>query len=52
MNSNDIKAAITRIMAGERATLVVAPENWDAAQAVFANLAPSLRARLTLVKNG
>jgi hypothetical protein len=52
MNAAELKKALARIMAGERATLVVSPENWEAAQAVFATLAPSLQARLNLVKNG
>lgn len=43
MNTNEMRVAFKRIMAGEKAKLVVAPENWDKANAIFATLSPQLR---------
>lgn len=44
----DIPAVKKRILKGERATLVVAPENMAAAEAMLAALPPRIRALLTL----
>lgn len=50
MTANDIKVAKARIMRGESAKLVVAAENFELAEKIFASLPPALRSRLTLVK--
>ena len=48
MSPDEIKKAIKRILAGERATLVVAADKRAEAEKVLAQLPAHLRERLTL----
>lgn len=45
-----MKVVKERIMAGKSAKLVIAAENFELAEKIFAALPPTLRARLTLIK--
>jgi hypothetical protein len=49
MNAAQIQVAIKRIVAGEKATLVVAPENMAEAEKILSKLPRHLRSLLTLV---
>jgi len=48
MTNDDIKKAIGRILKGERALLLVKPENEAAAREMLLKLSPRLQALLTI----
>lgn len=48
MTKTEMQAALERICKGERATLIVKPENKAEAEKLFAALSPRFQALLTL----
>jgi hypothetical protein len=47
---DEMRVALSRIMRGEAAVLVIHPRNWAAAEALHQHLPEAVRARLTLVR--